>query len=286
MPIAKPVIERLEARYPHSAELLHAFVPLLDAQEELAKGLTPPLLPPLALEAFASGTAWLPASGVAEDVLLDAPFLLNAPMTLAEAAARGFESISETALALGAFLADNQDACRELALLRIRGRTEKVRPWAEKYAQDEAAATLLAVHLGGAAARRAGLAAEAEGMPQWTYGTCPVCGSRPHGASLKGKEGKRWLQCSLCRHEWIFSRTTCPVCLQHAPEKTKLFFFEDNRNLRAEVCADCGHYLLCADVRDMADAVPVELLLLCMMPLDLLMQQKKHIPVPNAKIPR
>lgn len=273
---------RLAAKYPHSEALLESFTPLLEAQEELAKTLTPPLLPPLDKEAFASGRAWLADCDVADEVFLDQPFLENAPELLCKAAAAGFPAVSEAALALGRFLSENPEHCRELAMFHIKGNIGKVRAWSERHGQDEPTATLLAVHLGGAAARRVALEAAAEKLPPWSRATCPVCGRRPHGAAIRGKEGKRWLQCSLCRHEWIFSRTTCPVCLQDDPQKTELFFIEASQQLRAEVCTECGHYLLCADTREMADDMPLELLLLCMMPLDLLMQEKKFIPVPRA----
>jgi FdhE protein len=95
---------------------------------------------------------------------------------------------------------------------------------------------------------------------------------------LRGKEGKRWLQCSLCGHEWIFSRTSCPLCGQDSPKDLPLFFLEHNPRERAEACRRCGRYLLGIDMREFIDAVPPELLLLCMTPLDLLVQEKGFVP--------
>jgi FdhE protein len=168
--------------------------------------------------------------------------------------------------------------------LAVRQKLSKIAQWAEKYGQDEALVTLMAAHLGGAAARRAAWAAQKMTLPLWSEPLCPICGGRPHGSSIKGKEGKRYLHCSLCRHEWLFSRTTCPACRQDSPQEAELFFFEDSKQMRAEVCTICKHYLLCVDTRELLDDTPVELFLLCMMPLDLLMQEKKYIPLsPGVK---
>jgi FdhE protein len=125
-------------------------------------------------------------------------------------------------------------------------------------------------------------AAQSRVLPSWAQGHCPICGSRPHGTSLREKEGKRFLQCSLCRHEWQFSRTTCPACGQDSPQEIELFFLENVRQQRAEVCKICKHYLLCVDMREMGDDTPLKILLLCMTHLDLLMQEKEYIPVTLA----
>lgn len=282
MPSAKSALTRLAAQHPHCEQLLTSFFPLLAAQEHLAESLAPLELPVFDEHALAGGKAWL--DGCLSQ-LLDAPFLAEAPSCLAEAAAEGFPVIKKAVTALGAFLAKNTQACRELAELGLKKRLNKVRAWSAAYEQDETAATVMASHLAGAAARRAARAAASLQLsfPGWSSALCPVCGSRPHGASIKGKEGKRYLQCSLCRHEWLFSRTTCPVCLQNSPQDIELYYLEGSKQLRAEVCKPCSHYLLCADTREFADDVPVELHLLCMMPLDLLMQEKKFIPVPQPK---
>ena len=46
---------------------------------------------------------------------------------------------------------------------------------------------------------------------QWAKGYCPICGSWPELSFLEGKEGFRWLRCSLCGHEWKYLRNTMPL---------------------------------------------------------------------------
>ena len=86
------------------------------------------------------------------------------------------------------------------------------------------------------------------------------------------------MQCSLCGHEWEFSRTSCPMCRQDSPKEMRLFFFEQNQRERGEACNLCKRYLLSVDMRELADDIPLELLLLCMMHLDAVMQENGFVP--------
>jgi FdhE protein len=280
--IAKAVVSRLARQHPHSAALLKVFVPLLETQDALATELPAPELPPLDNASFAQGKAWMSAESMAEKLFFDEAFLMAAPKKIASAAARVLPEARECIRALGAFLGKNPEECRRLALCRIKGSERGMKAWAKKHGQDAHASALLSAHLAAAAARRMERAAKARVLPPWSQGHCPICGSRPHGGSLREKEGKRFLQCGLCRREWPFSRTTCPTCGQDSPQKIELFFLENIQRQRAEVCMVCNHYLLSVDMRELLDDAPLELLLLCMMPLDALMQEKGHIPASLA----
>lgn len=282
MNIAKAVVTRLAKQHPHSAAILKAFVPLLEAQNTLAEELPAPELPKLDTAAFAQGKPWLPALTTDPALYLDEVFLKAAPKKITSAAAKGLPEIKEEIRAIGAFLGKNKDAARELAAFRLKGAMPKIKTWAKNNEFNADAATLFAIHLAGAAAKRVEKAAASVALPTWGKSYCPICGSRPHGSCLKTKEGKRFLQCSLCRHEWGFSRTTCPVCEQDSPLDLPLFFLEDQKFERAEGCNKCKHYILSLDMRELLDDAPLELYLLCMMPLDVLMAEKEYIPAVSA----
>lgn len=282
MNIPKTVVKRLAGQHPYSKALLKAFVPLLDAQDTLAETLPAAPLPELDRSAFALGRAWLPAHCAEPSLYFDPAFLKTAPKKIASAAARGFPERKEELRALGAFLAKDSSACLDLATLGLRGADRKISGWAKKHGQDAELSALFARQLAGAAARRVAVAARAVVLPPWNKNVCPICGSRPHGSSLRGKEGKRYLQCSMCRTDWIFSRTTCPLCEQDSPGELPLFFLENAVSQRAEGCDRCKRYLLGVDMRELTEDTPLELLLLCMMPLDLLMREKGYAPGPEA----
>lgn len=282
MSISKDAVTLLVRTHPHSAAILKAFTPLLAAQDSLAESLPPPVLPALDQASFAQGKAWVLPADMASDVFLDDAFIKASPKKIAAAAAKGLPAIKDEIRALGAFLSKNSAACRELALFCLQKRMNKIKAWAKKNGQNEAATSLFAVHLAGAAAKRVARTARASNMPAWKKGYCPICGSRPHATFLTGSEGRRFLQCSMCRHEWRFSRTACPVCEQESPRELPVFFLEDHKEERAEACEACKHYLLGLDMRPLSGDTPLELFVLCMMPLDLLMQEKGYVPAATA----
>lgn len=280
--IPKVVLQRMIKLHPHSEGMLKAFIPLLEAQEALADELPAPAMPPLDQNAFAQGRPWMPVKGGDTAVYLDDAFVTSASKAIGAAALKGFPEVKEEVRALRTLLGKKPELCRELAELGLEGRHRKVKNWAKKHGQEPDVAVLFAVHLAAAAARRVEKAVRDRVLPAWSKEYCPVCGSRPHGSFLRTKEGKRFLQCSLCRKEWQFSRTTCPACGQEDPRELSVFFHEDVKYERAELCNKCGHYILSVDTRELADDTPPELYLLCMTPLDLVMQEKGHSPI-NAE---
>lgn len=116
-----------------------------------------------------------------------------------------------------------------------------------------------------------------EGL-EWVKGYCPICGSWPSMSFLIGKEGQRWLKCSLCAHEWRFMRTECPFCENDDFETMEYFFSEDRPHERAEVCHKCKKYIVSVDRRDLAQDVVLEVAGLGMVYLDILAQQKGFQP--------
>lgn len=279
MLVSKKVVTRMARLHPHSANLLKAFVPLLEAQEALGGKLAVPALPPLDQAAFVQGESWLSVRGGKTSIYLDDAFVAAAPKVLGAAALKGFADREDELSALRALLVEKPDLCRELATLGFEGRQKKVEAWAREYEQDPDITLLFSMHLAAAAAVRVERASRARMLPTWSKEYCPLCGSRPHGSALRGKEGRRFLQCSLCRKEWAFSRTSCPACAQDDPRELNIFFHENSKYERAEVCNKCNHYILGVDMRELADDTPLELYLLCMAPLDFLMQEKGFVPV-------
>lgn len=279
MSISKELLRRLAKEHPHSAHILKAFVPLLDARDALIESLPRPQLPdgPDVLS-FSQGKAWFAVSESHGDVYIDDAFLDAAPSKILTAAIKGLPELKEPLRGLKEFLKKNRNECAGLISCRLTGNTGKINSWCKKNGQDRRSAVFVAAHLASTAAQRVARVVAASALPPWSRGFCPICGSLPHASALRGKEGKRWLRCSLCAHEWIFSRTTCPVCGQDSPKDLPLFFLEQNPRERAEVCNQCRRYLLGIDMREFIDDIPLELLLLCMTPLDMLMQEKGFLP--------
>jgi FdhE protein len=82
-------------------------------------------------------------------------------------------------------------------------------------------------------------------------GSCPVCGSFPSMAELRGEEGKRYLVCPDCQMEWAYDRIKCPFCGIEEQKKIEYFTPEKESRYRVMLCKSCTHYLKVLDFREM-----------------------------------
>ncbi len=83
----------------------------------------------------------------------------------------------------------------------------------------------------------------------WRRKVCPVCGGKPDFSSFR-EGGTRWLFCSRCDGEWLFSRIECPYCGTRNQEALAYFSPEEETSLyRLHVCAECHGYIKGIDLR-------------------------------------
>ena len=85
----------------------------------------------------------------------------------------------------------------------------------------------------------------------WKHGHCPVCGSLPHMAELRDKEGYRYLSCSFCRHQYRVRRLSCPFCNETDFEKLSFFTSDQEPGFRIDVCTSCSMYVKTSDFRSL-----------------------------------
>ena len=78
----------------------------------------------------------------------------------------------------------------------------------------------------------------------WGRGHCPVCGSWPLLAELRGLEQLRYLRCGLCAADWQFSRLQCPFCNERDHRQLSYFVVEaEGTKQRVVTCDGCRGYL-------------------------------------------
>jgi len=83
----------------------------------------------------------------------------------------------------------------------------------------------------------------------WRRNYCPVCGGKADFSSLK-EGGARWLFCSRCDAEWLFSRMECPCCGTRDQEALAYFTSEEQSGVyRLYVCEECRTYIKGIDSR-------------------------------------
>jgi FdhE protein len=92
---------------------------------------------------------------------------------------------------------------------------------------------------------------------------CPNCGGLPQLSyfAVSGEalvSGPRYLVCSRCANNWVFSRMTCAGCGESTG--TKLPIYQEQERfpyVRVDGCQTCRKYLLTFDLRRETRAVPV-----------------------------
>ena len=113
---------------------------------------------------------------------------------------------------------------------------------------------------------------------KWHKGYCPVCGSMPELAFLKGEEGQRWLRCAFCGHDWRYVRLSCPFCENEDQQKLMTYYIAGREQERAEVCHKCGRYVVSIDLRGRLDEAVLDVAAIGLVHLDMLSQEKGHLP--------
>jgi FdhE protein len=113
----------------------------------------------------------------------------------------------------------------------------------------------------------------------WERGYCPVCGSLPELSILREKEGRRWLKCSFCGHEWPFMRVVCPCCETREGGYAEILFVEEREHERLDLCLHCRKYVAELDLRAAAKEPALDVAGLGLLHLDVLAQQKGFQPM-------
>ena len=79
---------------------------------------------------------------------------------------------------------------------------------------------------------------------RWDRGDCPICGSEPLLAELRGLEQLRWLRCGWCAAQWQVDRLFCPFCGQRDHQRLRDLFVEGvEQGPRLAACDACGRSL-------------------------------------------
>ncbi len=92
------------------------------------------------------------------------------------------------------------------------------------------------------------LASYLKDAPEFKKGYCPVCGSHPDVAFLD-QDGKKFLLCSLCAHEWETRRMGCVFCDSMEKDDQHYFFSSEEKEYRVYLCDNCHNYLKLVDLR-------------------------------------
>jgi FdhE protein len=270
-------IRRMEDRTPQLSNILTAFRELMAQQAAVKADLPEPA--PLEIEVdTAQYTQGVP--------LLDKEFfaiswdsLKKAAPRLLPAMEKGFPNLYDQFSALQNAIEKTDSGDAPLARSLVTGDGEATRKVAEELGIDPSV-----IDFAGDQLRKPFVEKVASAVPAlpsdigWLKGYCPLCGSWPELSYLEGKEGRRWLRCCFCGHEWPFMRTQCPFCEADNLDDIEIIFQESRPYERAELCHACKKYVVSVDFRDLAYELPHEVASLGLVYLDILAQEKGFSP--------
>ena len=114
---------------------------------------------------------------------------------------------------------------------------------------------------------------------EWKKGYCPVCGAFPTIALIEEKITRRWLHCSRCGHDWLFSRVICPCCENEAQQGMDFFYVETRVQESAFACEKCNRYLITLNrISDLHDH-DLDVSAIGLAHMDVIMQGRGFVPM-------
>ena len=178
----------------------------------------------------------------------DASFVAGARALAA--ALKGVDMPEPAAQALAAFAERDDTSIEALADRVLR---EEHAGW--EAAEVPFAGAALELHF----ARMAALLDPADPAPVEPRNLCPVCGSLAVVSMVdaaRGRQGSRYLCCSLCQTRWSYTRIQCAHCVS-----TKGIAYQTieggSKAVRAETCDECHTYTKILYVEEDAGVDPV-----------------------------
>ena len=232
----RSAVRRIREEIPQLSNLLDAFGELLAEQAAFKTELPNMETRPEQLDdvAFSQGVPIL----LKNAFTIPADSLKKSADRLIPVLMRGLPKISEQLTVIAKTINSFNPADRDLTLSH-----EHISEWIVDLKVDPEIARFTLIQLVKPyAAKKAEALAELLHESRWFKGYCPICGSWPEIGFLEGQEGRRWLRCSFCSHEWTFSRTECPFCESTNPDKLEIFYTANRPFERAEVCYECKKY--------------------------------------------
>ncbi len=110
----------------------------------------------------------------------------------------------------------------------------------------------------------------------WLNSYCPICGSKPNIAEIKGEQGLKYLHCSFCGYEWLYKRLTCPYCGNSDHQTLSYLYVENEEGYRIDVCEKCKHYIKTVDSRKLNEPVNLDIEDWCTIHLDFIAAGKGY----------
>lgn len=271
-------IDQLQTEKPHLTNLLQALRPTLLATEEQLGVLADCPAPPVSIDAvkYLGGISLIQQGQL---FWQDAPWQ-TVGSAMATAIGAGFPKLAGDMAKLAAQIKDGRCNCH--GLITGSDDAEQVSIDAGKIGIQTFSLQLFEHFLSRLILiSRTRQMAEVLAGQGWKKGYCPVCGSFPQLAIIREK-GQKWLQCSLCSHEWHHPRLTCPYCDHEDAANTNYMFVEGKKEEMAYLCDKCQKYVITSDQSGQLSEHHADVVALGLAHLDLILQGQGYTPMAES----
>ena len=263
---------------PHNRELLNAFQPLLLERMRLLKEIKLKKADPAAIDKtrFLGGVPLIRQ----QDLLLPNDPWEETAARLIPALKEGFPGIRGDMDRLQSGSEKLSGLVREYLNAFPDHAEEAIKQWALDLQMGVQGISLLLRHVTRIFMERRMQAVDEKikGL-EWKKGYCPVCGAFPTIALIEEKITRRWLHCSRCGHDWLFSRVICPCCENEAQQGMDFFYVETRAQESAFACEKCNRYLITLNrISDLHDH-DLDVSAIGLAHMDVIMQGRGFVPM-------
>ncbi len=93
---------------------------------------------------------------------------------------------------------------------------------------------------------------------RWLRAICPVCGSEPKFAELRGEDlaASKYLHCGFCGWAWPARRLACHFCDNKDHNRLQTLIIENHLQCKLEVCDVCRRYVKVVDSKEFIGLIP------------------------------
>ena len=93
---------------------------------------------------------------------------------------------------------------------------------------------------------------------RWLRAICPVCGTEPKFAELRGEDlaASKYLHCGFCGWAWPARRLACHFCDNKDHNRLRTLIIENHLQCKLEVCEMCRRYLKVVDNKEFIGLIP------------------------------
>jgi len=272
------IIERAVEQNPHAAELLKAFGPIVAKQRQLSNSITLPKMDYSVVdkEKLHAGVP------VIKQIYLFSPTDPYNEMTLSliSAVKESMPKLRDDLNRLSNLISQGKLCLADCWAVNTNHENKSMSDWGKKLKVSPSSVSFI-INLVSRVileARTKEIAANL-GEHDWGKGYCPICGDFPSIALIEETEGKRFLHCSSCGHDWRFTRVVCPYCENEAQSGMDYFYVENKTQESAFVCEKCRKYLITLNRAGTLFSRDMDISAISLIHLDMIMQDKGYAPM-------